>query len=59
MKEEGLLCGGSSGAVMWAALQVAKDVPKGKRVVVVLSDSIRNYMTKHLDDKWMEKQQFY
>jgi len=55
IKEEGLLCGGSSGAAMWAALEVAKDLPEGARVGVLLADSIRNYMTKHLDDAWLEK----
>jgi cystathionine beta-synthase len=59
IKEEGLLCGGSSGAAMWAALEVCKEVPAGKRVCVLLADSIRNYMTKHLDDAWMKKHDFY
>jgi len=58
IREEGLLCGGSSGATMWAALQVAKDLPADKRVVVLLADSIRNYMTKHLSDDWMSKNGF-
>jgi cystathionine beta-synthase len=56
--EEGLLCGGSSGATMWAALQVAKELPADKRCVVLLADSIRNYMTKHLDDGWMRKNNY-
>jgi cystathionine beta-synthase len=58
ISEEGLLCGGSSGATMWAALQVAKELPADKRCVVLLADSIRNYMTKHLDDGWMKKNNF-
>ena len=28
-------------------------IGEGKRVVVLLADSIRNYMTKHLNDDWM------
>lgn len=51
--EEGLLVGGSTGTAVWAALQVAQDAPAGSRIVVVLPDSIRNYMTKFLCDKWM------
>jgi len=58
IREEGLLCGGSSGATMYAALNIAKDLPADKRVVVLLADSIRNYMTKHLDDNWMTKNGF-
>lgn len=44
IKEEGLLCGGSSGANVWAAIEVAKKLGPGKRVVTILPDSIRNYM---------------
>lgn len=31
---------------------------KDKRVVVLLADSIRNYMSKHLNDDWMKKNGF-
>lgn len=58
IKEEGLLCGGSSGAALSAALNVAKDLPADKRVVVLLPDGIRNYMTKFVADLWMESRNF-
>ncbi|KAE9552988.1 hypothetical protein FO519_003792 [Halicephalobus sp. NKZ332] len=58
IREEGILCGGSSGANVWAALQVAKGLPKNKRVLTVLPDSIRNYMTKFVDDNWMKAKGF-
>ncbi|KHJ40228.1 putative cystathionine beta-synthase [Trichuris suis] len=45
--------GGSSGANMWAALQAAKDLKEGQKCVVLLPDSVRNYMTKFLSQKWM------
>lgn len=44
IKEEGLLCGGSSGSSVWAALQLAKRFKKGQRIVVILPDGIRNYL---------------
>jgi cystathionine beta-synthase len=53
IREEGLLCGGSSGAVMVATLKIAKDLAPGQRVVCILPDSVRNYMSKFLDDDWM------
>uniref|UniRef100_A0A9J7XF09 Cystathionine beta-synthase n=1 Tax=Cyprinus carpio carpio TaxID=630221 RepID=A0A9J7XF09_CYPCA len=53
IREEGLLCGGSSGTAMAAALHVAKELEEGQRCVVILPDSIRNYMSKFLSDKWM------
>lgn len=56
--EEGLLCGGSSGATMWAALKAAQDLKEGQNCVVILADSIRNYMTKFIDKDWMKKNNF-
>ncbi|KFD69051.1 hypothetical protein M514_11563, partial [Trichuris suis] len=53
IRKEGILCGGSSGANMWAALQAAKDLKEGQKCVVLLPDSVRNYMTKFLSQKWM------
>ncbi|XP_052003898.1 cystathionine beta-synthase-like protein [Xyrauchen texanus] len=53
IKEEGLLSGGSSGTAMSAAVHVAKELKEGQRCVVILPDSIRNYMSKFLSDKWM------
>ncbi|XP_065149033.1 cystathionine beta-synthase b isoform X1 [Paramisgurnus dabryanus] len=53
IKDEGLLCGGSSGTAMAAAVHVAKELKEGQRCVVILPDSIRNYMSKFLSDKWM------
>jgi cysteine synthase len=58
IREEGLLCGGSSGATMFGALQAAKKLKKGQNCVVVLSDGIRNYMTKFVDDEWMKANGF-
>lgn len=58
IREEGLLVGGSSGSAVWAGLQAAKKLKKGQRCVIILPDGIRNYMTKFLDDKWMEKNGF-
>jgi cystathionine beta-synthase len=57
IRQEGLLCGGSAGAAVWAAVQVAKREP-GKRIVVILADSVRNYLTKFLDDRWMRENGF-
>nr|HEX4314155.1 cystathionine beta-synthase [Kofleriaceae bacterium] len=58
IRQEGLLCGGSSGSAVWAAMQVCRELGPGKRVVVLLPDSIRNYLSKFVDDKWMRQQGF-
>merc|ERR1719263_2661467 len=53
ISKEGLLCGGSCGAAMSIAVEVAKDLKFGQKCVVILPDSIRNYMTKFLSPDWM------
>ncbi|MBI3817285.1 MAG: cystathionine beta-synthase [Planctomycetes bacterium] len=58
IRQEGLLVGGSSGSAVWAALQVAKKLKKGQRCLALLPDSVRNYMTKFIDDKWMKDNRF-
>lgn len=58
IREEGLLCGGSSGATMWAALKAAQELKAGQNCVVILADGVRNYMTKFLEDSWMKKHGF-
>ncbi|CAG8568926.1 11740_t:CDS:2, partial [Scutellospora calospora] len=58
IREEGILCGGSSGSALCAAIQAAKTLKKGQRCVVLLADSVRNYMTKFLNDDWMKAHGF-
>lgn len=47
-KEEGLLIGMSSGAIMWVALRKAKELGKGKTIVAVLPDNGLKYLTTPL-----------
>ncbi|XP_054870936.1 cystathionine beta-synthase b isoform X2 [Amphiprion ocellaris] len=59
IREEGLLCGGSSGSVMAAAVKTAQQLEEGQRCVVILADSVRNYMSKFLSDQWMCEKGFH
>jgi len=52
-REEGLLAGGSGGTSMYAAVQIAKRLGAGKRVLMMIPDSGRNYLSKFYDDNWM------
>ncbi len=45
---EGLLCGISSGAAMWAALRIAKKLGRGRTVVVILPDRGERYLSTGL-----------
>lgn len=61
IRHEGLLVGGSSGSCVAGAYKYIKDneeALRGKRVVILCADSIRNYMSKFLDDKWMKSYGF-
>ncbi len=46
-REEGIFCGISSGAACFAALQVAKELGTGKRVVVIFPDTGERYLSFH------------
>jgi cystathionine beta-synthase len=52
-REEGLLVGGSAGSAMFATLQVARNLPEDKVVVVIFPDTGRNYLSKMYSDEWM------
>lgn len=40
----GLLAGGSAGSAMSVAVKAAQELQEGQRCVVILPDSVRNYM---------------
>jgi cystathionine beta-synthase len=56
--KEGVFAGGSAGAAVFAALQVAKKLGKNKTVVVILPDTGRNYLNKFYSDEWMVENGF-
>jgi len=47
-REEGLLIGMSSGAIMYVALQKAKELRKGKTIVIILPDGGGKYLSTNL-----------
>ena len=57
-REEGLFAGGSSGAAVHVAVEVAKELGAGKTVVVVLTDSGSSYVSKFFSDEWMRDNGF-
>ncbi|KAE8740982.1 hypothetical protein FOCC_FOCC013508 [Frankliniella occidentalis] len=54
IREEGLACGGSSGLMVAAAIKAAAHLKEGQRCVVLIPDTIRNYLTNFTNDSWME-----
>jgi cystathionine beta-synthase len=52
-REEGILAGGSGGTSVWAALELGKRLGLGARILTMIPDSGRNYLSKFYDDNWM------
>lgn len=58
VRDEGLFVGGSSGSIVHAAVEVAKEIGPGKTIVVTLCDSGSRYISKFLSDDWMREHGF-
>jgi cysteine synthase A len=48
--EEGVLGGSSSGANVFAAVEIAKELGRGKRIVTMVPDSAERYLSKNILD---------
>jgi cystathionine beta-synthase len=54
-REEAILAGGSAGIAVCAAVKVARQLGAGKRVVTIVPDTGRNYLSTYFDDAWRAK----
>jgi cysteine synthase A len=54
IREEGILCGVSSGANFFASLKVAQELGRGKKVVTVFPDTGERYLSTELFDRETE-----
>lgn len=52
--EEGILAGGSSGANVWGAVQIAKQIDREANIVTVICDSGYKYFSTIYNDEWLE-----
>jgi cystathionine beta-synthase len=57
-RREGLLVGGSSGAVVCALRKIAPSLPGDSRVAVVFPDSASRYLSTIFNDDWMREKGF-
>lgn len=55
--EEGILAGGSSGANVWAAVEIAKAATNPMTIVTIIPDGGAKYLSKIYNDEWMESHQ--
>lgn len=51
-REEGILAGASAGVAVCAAIDLAVRLGPGKRVVTILPDTGRNYLSTYFNDEW-------
>ncbi len=57
-REEGILCGGSCGTALGAALEYGKRLGPDDVLVVLLPDTGRGYLSKIYNDTWMRENGF-
>jgi cystathionine beta-synthase len=57
-REEGILAGASSGVALAAAIDVARELGPGKRVVTMVTDTGRNYLSTYFDSAWRREHGF-
>lgn len=53
--EEGILAGGSSGANIYGAVQLARQIDREANIVTVINDSGYKYFSTIYNDEWLEK----
>ncbi|MCS6914216.1 MAG: cystathionine beta-synthase [Myxococcota bacterium] len=58
VREEGLLCGGSSGAAVVGAIKYAERLPDKRNILVLLPDGAQKYLSKIFNDDWMRENGF-
>lgn len=54
-REEGILAGGSSGANIWGAVQIANQINKEANIVTLICDSGYKYFSSIYNDEWLQK----
>ncbi len=52
-REEGIFCGGSTGTIVWAALELAKELDANAVIVFIVSDTGERYLTKMHSEEWL------
>ena len=57
-REEGILGGGTGGANIWAALQLAAKLTEPAVIVAIIPDNGIKYLSKFYNDEWMLKNGF-
>ena len=54
-RQEGIFCGGSTGTIVWAALQIAKELDENAVIVFIICDTGERYLSKFHSDEWLRE----
>lgn len=54
-KEEGIFCGGSTGTIAFAAIELAKKLNKDDVIVFIVCDTGERYLSKYHSDEWLRE----
>ena len=54
-KEEGIFCGGSTGTIAKAALEIAKDLTENDVIVFIVCDTGERYLSKMHSEEWLRE----
>jgi cystathionine beta-synthase len=56
--KEAILAGGSSGAALWGAIELAKRLERSARIVTIFADSGTRYLSSIYNDDWLKQKGF-
>lgn len=54
-KEEGIFCGGSTGTIAYAAIEMAKNLDENAVIVFIVCDTGERYLSKYHSDEWLRE----
>jgi cystathionine beta-synthase len=54
-KEEGIFCGGSTGTILYCAIEIAKELDENAVIVFIVSDTGERYLSKFHSEEWLRE----
>ena len=54
-KEEGIFCGGSTGTIAYAAVELVKTLDENAVIVFIVCDTGERYLSKYHSDEWLRE----
>jgi cystathionine beta-synthase len=54
-RQEGIFCGGSTGTIVSATLEIAKDLDESAVIVFIICDTGERYLSKFYSDEWLRE----